>query len=51
MEARRQDPREVHGILEYRLLESAQQQHNQDVTKMSEAQVDLWKEMLEAVNE
>ena len=41
----------MHGILEYRLLESAQEQHQQDVPKMSEAQVELWKEMLEAVNE
>ena len=39
----------VKDILDYRLLISAREQHNQDATKMDEAQVKIWTEMVEAV--
>ena len=36
-------------IMDYRLLVSARDQHNQDATQMHPAQVKLWQEMVEAV--
>ncbi len=36
-------------IMDYRLLVSARDQHNQDATQMQPAQVKLWQEMVEAV--
>ena len=39
----------VKQIMDYRLLISAREQHNQDATKMDEAQVKIWTEMVEAV--
>ena len=39
----------VREILDYRLLMSAKDQHNQDASQMHPAQVALWREMVEAV--
>jgi hypothetical protein len=39
----------VRDILDYRLLMSAKDQHNQDASQMQPAQIVLWKEMVEAV--
>ena len=39
----------VRDILDYRLLISAKDQHNQDASKMHPAQITLWREMVEAV--
>jgi len=39
----------IRDILDYRLLASARDQHNQDATSMHPAQVEAWKEMVEAV--
>jgi hypothetical protein len=39
----------IRDILDYRLLASAKDQHNQDASKMSPAQIMLWQEMVEAV--
>ena len=36
-------------IMDYRLLVSARDQHNQAATQMQPAQVKLWQEMVEAV--
>ena len=36
-------------IMDYRLLVSARDQHNQDAAQMQPAQVKLWQEMVEAV--
>ena len=41
----------VRNILDYRLLMSAKDQHNQDASKMAPSQIALWKEMVEAVEE
>ena len=41
----------VKAILEYRVAESAKAQHNQDATKMSEAQVQVWATMTKAMIE
>ena len=38
-------------IMDYRLLASARDQHNQDASKMSPGQIEAWKEMVEAVEE
>ena len=35
--------------MEYRLLNSAKAQHNQDASQMSPEQVAVWKEMVEVV--
>jgi len=35
--------------MEFRLLKSAQDQHNQDASKLDPSQVKIWKEMIEAV--
>ena len=39
----------VKTILDYRLLASARDQHNQDASQMQPAKVELWQEMVEAV--
>jgi hypothetical protein len=39
----------IQSIMEFRLLRSAQQQHNEDASKLQPAQVEIWKEMVEAV--
>ena len=39
----------MRAILDYRLLVGARDQHNQDATQMQPAQVEIWKEMIEAV--
>jgi hypothetical protein len=39
----------VRGILEFRLLNSAKAQHNQDASQMSPEQIAIWQEMVEAV--
>ena len=39
----------VRDILDYRLLMSAKDQHNNDASKMHPSQVALWTEMVEAV--
>ena len=36
-------------IMDYRLLVSARDQHNQDASRMQPAQIAIWKEMVEAV--
>lgn len=49
--ALQQDWQMVKAILEYRVAESAKAQHNQDATKMSEAQVQVWATMTKAMIE
>jgi len=44
-----EDWRLVRDILDYRLLMSAKDQHNQDASKMHPSQITLWKEMIEVV--
>tara|TARA_R100000808_G_scaffold8821_1_gene24702 strand:+ start:1395 stop:1562 length:168 start_codon:yes stop_codon:yes gene_type:complete len=39
----------IRNIMEFRLLRSARDQHNQDASKLDPAQVEIWKEMVEAV--
>ena len=39
----------IREILEYRMLTSAKDQHNQDASQMHPDQVSAWKEMVEAV--
>jgi len=39
------------SIMDYRLLVSARDQHNQDASKMTPGQVQVWKDMVEAVEE
>lgn len=39
----------IRDILDYRLLISAKNQHNQDASQMHPSQIILWKEMVEAV--
>ena len=41
----------VREIMEYRMLNSAKDQHNQDASQMQPAQITIWKEMVEAVEE
>jgi hypothetical protein len=37
--------------MDYRLLVSARDQHQQDASKMDPSQVNIWREMVEAVEE
>ena len=37
--------------MDHRLLISARDQHNQDASQMQPAQVKIWREMVEAVEE
>ena len=39
----------IKDIMDYRLLISARDQHNQDASQMAPAQVEAWTEMVEAV--
>ena len=39
----------VRDILDYRLLMSAKNQHNQDASQMHPSQVAIWTEMIKAV--
>ena len=48
-EAIHEDWAVVREILEYRMLASAKEQHNHDASQMQPAQVESWKEMVEAV--
>lgn len=41
----------VRDILDYRLLTSARDQHNEDASKMTPAQIEAWAEMVRAVEE
>jgi hypothetical protein len=41
----------IRSILDYRLLISARDQHNQDASQMQPQQIQIWKEMVEAVEE
>ena len=41
----------IKDIMDYRLLVSARDQHNQDASQMQPAQVAIWTEMVEAVEE
>ena len=50
-EAMNEDWNVVRDILDYRLLASARDQHNQDASKMDPVQIEMWKEMVEAVEE
>ena len=49
--AMRQDMALVSRILDARTLESARDQHNQDASKMTESQSELWMEAMAAINE
>ena len=40
----------IREIMEYRMLISARDQHNQDASRMSPAQIEIWAEMSEAVD-
>jgi hypothetical protein len=44
-----EDWKTIKNIMDYRLLVSAREQHNQDATQMHPDQVAAWKEMVEAV--
>ena len=48
--AANQDMVLVREILEYRMIEGAKAQHNEDATKMTDEQTKLWLELLEALN-
>ena len=39
----------IRNIMEFRLLRSARDQHNEDASKLQPAQVEIWKEMVEVV--
>ena len=39
----------IKNIMEYRMLVSARDQHNNDAAKMTPGQVEIWREMVEAV--
>ncbi len=44
-----EDWRTIKDIMDYRVLVSAREQHNQDASQMHPDQVSAWKEMVEAV--
>ena len=46
-----EDWQTLKSIMDYRVLISAREQHNQDASKMSPGQIEAWKEMVEAVEE
>tara|TARA_R110002051_G_scaffold161921_1_gene233533 strand:- start:396 stop:599 length:204 start_codon:yes stop_codon:yes gene_type:complete len=48
-EVENEDWATIRNIMEFRLLRSAQDQHNQDASKLDPVQVKIWKEMVEAV--
>ena len=41
----------IRDIMDYRLLNSARDQHSQDASRMAPAQIAIWKEMVEAVED
>jgi hypothetical protein len=41
----------VRDILEYRLINSAKDQHNRDASQMTPDQINIWREMAEAVED
>jgi len=41
----------IRNIMEFRLLTGAKDQHNQDASQMQPAQVKIWTEMAEAVED
>jgi len=41
----------IKDIMDYRLLVSARDQHNQDASQMQPAQVEIWTEMVKAVED
>jgi len=41
----------IKDIMDYRLLISARDQHNQDASQMQPAQVEIWTEMVKAVED
>jgi hypothetical protein len=41
----------IREIMDYRLLNSAKLQHNQDASQMQPAQIEIWREMVDAVEE
>ena len=43
-----QDWHLVRDVLDYRLLQAAKEQHNRNAAEMSEGQIALWREMVEA---
>tara|TARA_Y100000310_G_scaffold284469_1_gene307248 strand:+ start:659 stop:862 length:204 start_codon:yes stop_codon:yes gene_type:complete len=45
-----QDMALVRRILDVRMMEAAKAQHNQDASKMTEAQTALWMESMESLN-
>ena len=45
----KEDWRTIKDIMDYRLLVSAREQHNQDASSMHPDQVSAWQEMVEAV--
>ena len=49
-EAMGEDMALISRILEARMLDNAKTQHNEDATKLTEAQMKLWLEAMEAVN-
>ncbi len=46
-----EDWQTIKAIMDYRILVSAREQHNQDASKMSANQIEAWKEMVEAVED
>ena len=44
-----EDWQTIRNIMDYRLLSSARDQHNQDASQMVPAQIEAWTEMVEAV--
>ena len=48
-EVMEQDWMMIRNIMEYRLLMSAKDQHNNDASRMSPGQIEIWREMVEAV--
>jgi hypothetical protein len=41
----------VREIMDYRMLISAKNQHNQDASQMTPEQIDVWKDMVESVED
>ena len=39
----------IRNIMDFRLLASARDQHNQDASRMHPSQIEAWKEMVEAL--
>jgi hypothetical protein len=41
----------IREILDYRMLMSAKTQHNQDASQMTPDQIEIWKQMVEAIED